>query len=179
MCHYRDKIESCVKDILWDQTIARQRVFTVSEAVYNQNYPMIILFSSKETVEKPPLPMRPFRRLSLDIVGIIKGHKDLMTQSHLFAKQIEEAIAQEIEMFPTYVQQVDLAFSEVEVQGESFADCNTGKIGLGAGASSNPHSPALQGYIKLGYTIEYRAGTTTFNIGSHQFVADESSPDSK
>lgn len=171
MCHYRDKIESCVKDILWDQTIARQRVFTVSEAVYNQNYPMIILFSPKETVEKPPLPMRPFRRLSLDIVGIIKGHKDLMTQSHLFAKQIEEAIAQETEVFPTYVQQVDLAFSEVEVQGETMGACNTDRLGMGA--SGNPYSPALQGYIKLGYTIEYRAGTTTFNIGSHQFVADE------
>lgn len=158
MCHYRDKIESCVKDILWDQTMAKQRVFTVSEAVYNQNYPMIILFSPKETVETPPLPMRPFRRLNLDIVGIIRGQKDLVTQSHLFAREIEEAIAMETDVFPSFVQQVNLLQSEVEIQSNNQP------------ATAEPAPPVdrrecLLSYVKICYAIEYRAGTTTFNLG--------------
>lgn len=160
MCHYRDKIEGCVKDILWDQTMAKQRVFSVSEAVYNQNFPMIILFCPKETVMTPGAPQRPFRQLSLDIVGIIKGHKDLMAQSHLLAKQIEEAIALDTEMFPSFVQQVDLTTSQVEMDPTALQGS-----ALAASQAEDP-SACLQGYVKITYTINYRAGHTSFSVGT-------------
>lgn len=170
MCHYRDKIEGCVKEILWDQTIAKRRVFTVSEAVYNQNFPMIILFSPKETVENPPLPMRPYRRLCLDIVGMVKGQKDLTMKSHLFARQIEEAIAMDKEVFPSFVQQVDLTMSEVEIQSgchqpSSAAPSTTDDFGRPM-ATAGIAREALLGYVKITYAIHYRAGSTSFAINT-------------
>lgn len=174
MCHYRDKIEGCIKDILWDQTMAKRRVFTVSEAVYNQNFPMIILFSPKETVETPPSPMRPYRRLTLDIVGIVKGQKDLTMKSHLFAKQIEEAIAMDKEVFPSFVQQVDLTMSEVEIKSSvhqpgAAAASDKDEFGGPTATAGLPHENLL-GYVKICYAIHYRAGSTTFTINSTPLV---------
>lgn len=176
MCHYRDKIEACVKDILWDQTMAKRRVFTVSEAVYNQNFPMIILFSPKETVVNPPLPMRPYRRLTLDIVGIVKGQKDLSMKSHLFARQIEEAIAMDKEVFPSFVQQVDLTMSEIEIQSGTHqprsaapSDDATDDFGQPV-ATAGFGQEALMSYVKICYAIHYRAGTTTFTVNTTPLI---------
>lgn len=176
MCHYRDKIEACVKDILWDQTMAKRRVFTVSEAVYNQNFPMIILFSPKETVEKPPLPMRPFRKLTLDIVGIVKGQKDLSMKSHLFAKQIEEAIAMDKEVFPSFVQQVDLTMSEIEIQSGVHQPLTAATNESATDDFGHPVATAglgqenLLSYVKICYSIHYRAGSTSFAVNSTPLI---------
>lgn len=135
MCHFRDKIENLIKDILMDQTTVKKKIFTVSEAVYDQNYPLIMIYSPLEVISSSSKNSEVENRvLDIDVIGMIKSQANLIKDAHKISREIESALKTRFHDMPDFIQKIKLQKSEVEIQGEG---------------------EHLIGYVKLSYKVFY------------------------
>lgn len=136
MSHCRDLIETCIKNALHGKTIAKGKVYTVSEAVFSQNYPMIILFCPVETVNHVlKEEALPERTLELDITGVVKNNANLVVDIHNLAKEIEISLKPDQLEKHKIIKNIMLKKSEVDVLSES---------------------EGLIGFVRLTYCIDYQ-----------------------